>query len=405
MMKIVRLLYLTSESHPTFRSDVKVLFGKCLPKHGVFSDLVTSNAIDAGDKCDWGGGDVVLCNTSGEQSFRHHLVKGIHCLKAILRADKTLYDAIQVRDMPILAVFCLLFSRLTRVPFYYWASYPIPDGQIYRAKKTRKSRGFFRFLGLWLRGQIGRVALYQIVTRFSAHIFVQSEQMKKDFALLGVDNVKMTSVPMGVDIESIVVDQQDKDNAEVDVHKLVYLGTLERPREIQILFQMLALLSERIPDIKLILVGDTVDSNHRQWLKEQASASGVADLVTWTGWLPIKEAWRIVGEAEIGLSPFPRGYLLDSASPTKVPEYLALGLPVVCNDNPDQKKVIDESGAGYCVDYTPEDFARAVEALLSESKDSRRNRIAGGRSFVRQFRDYAVIAKELASTYHRLSNR
>ena len=79
--------------------------------------------------------------------------------------------------------------------------------------------------------------------------------MKKDFALLGVDNVKMTSVPMGVDIESIVVDQQDKDNAEVDVHKLVYLGTLERPREIQILFQMLALLSERIPDIKLILVG------------------------------------------------------------------------------------------------------------------------------------------------------
>ena len=64
--------------------------------------------------------------------------------------------------------------------------------------------------------------------------------------------------------------------------------------------------------------------HHLPLVGQQAKAAGVADHVLWTGWLPMGEGWRYVRAAEVGLSPFPRGFLLDSASPTKVPEYLAL---------------------------------------------------------------------------------
>lgn len=47
----------------------------------------------------------------------------------------------------------------------------------------------------------------------------------------------------------------------------------------------------------------------------------------------MREGWRYARAAEVGLPPIPRGLLLDLSSPTKVPELLALGVSIVCNDN------------------------------------------------------------------------
>ena len=120
-----------------------------------------------------------------------------------------------------------------------------------------------------------------------------------------------------------------------------------------------------------------------------------------TGWLPTAQAWQIIRSAEVALSPFPRGELLDSASPTKVPEYLALGIPVVCNDNPDQQATIDACGAGSCVPFTAADFAAAVLYWLRLSADERSQRLLVGKDHVRQHRDYPLLAQELAREYDR----
>ena len=41
---------------------------------------------------------------------------------------------------------------------------------------------------------------------------------------------------------------------------LVYLGTLERTRHIERLFEMMALLRTRVPDARLVLVGDAEEA-------------------------------------------------------------------------------------------------------------------------------------------------
>ena len=103
----------------------------------------------------------------------------------------------------------------------------------------------------------------------------------------------------------------------------------------------------------------------------------------------------------MGLSPFPRGYLLDSASPTKAIEYMALGLPVIVNDNPDQAQVIRESGEGLCVSLEPGAFAGALLELLG---DPARRREMGekGRRYVVKVRGYDKLAETVAATYKRL---
>jgi glycosyltransferase involved in cell wall biosynthesis len=108
---------------------------------------------------------------------------------------------------------------------------------------------------------------------------------------------------------------------------------------------------------------------------------------------------RYVRAAELGLSPIPRGPLLDVGSPTKVPEYLALGVPVVCNDNPDQQALIEASGAGRCVPYTAEDFARAVVELLRLGPEERRAMAERGRELVARERDYRQLASGVAARY------
>jgi glycosyltransferase involved in cell wall biosynthesis len=399
----MRLLFLTAETCPTFRADVNVLFGKYLPRHDIQSDIVAGKTPGTEGRVHWGGGEAYLCDVSGGQAKKH--IKTLwHGVRHLFRAKRARYQAIQVRDMPVLAAIGLLAARFKGLPFYYWMSFPMPEGQIALANKRGLSAGLMKFLFPWLRGRVGRFLLYRVVLPGADHVFVQSDRMKEDMVAQGIDPEKMTPVPMGVDIADIDLEQlaRTDDPRLAGRRVLVYLGTQDRPRHIEVLFEMLALLKEKVPDLLLVLVGDTEDEVHRNWLRQQAVSAGVSDDVLWTGWLPMKEGWRYITAAEVGLSPFPRGFLLDSASPTKVPEYLALGIPVVCNDNPDQASVIGSSGAGYCVPYTAEEFADAVLAILDADDERRRAMREGGMSFVTQQRDYRMLGESLALQYEGL---
>jgi glycosyltransferase involved in cell wall biosynthesis len=258
-----------------------------------------------------------------------------------------------------------------------------------------------KYMFPWVRGRVGRFLLYRVVLPGANHVFVQSERMKQDMIARGIKAEKMTPVHMGVDLEAMRPEEiVPADDARLAGRRvLVYLGTLDRPRRIEVLFDMLVRVRRQIPEALLVLAGDTQDDVHRDWLKHQSELAGVAKHVVWTGWLPMRQGWQYVRAAEVGLSPFPRGFLLDSASPTKVPEYLALGVPVVCNDNPDQQAFIEASGGGVCVPYTAEDFAQAVLQLLAHDSSVRIKMLERGSSLVLGQRAYQTIAAHIAVTY------
>lgn len=396
----IRLLFLTAETCPTFRADVNVLFGKYLPRHGIQSDIVAGRTPGPAENAQWGGGDTALCDVEGGATKKH--IKTLwHGIRHLFRADRSRYQAIQVRDMPVLAAFGLLAARIKGLPFYYWMSYPMPEGQIELARERRLSAGLMKFLFPWVSGRVGRILLYRVVLHWADHVFVQSDRMKEDMVARGVSPIRMTPVPMGVDLEAVRLEGiPPSDDPRLKARRvLVYLGTLDRPRRIEILFEMLAQVRKQMPEALLVLAGDTADDVHRAWLQQQAAVLGVADAVIWTGWLPMKEGWRYVRAGEIALSPFPRGFLLDSASPTKVPEYLALGVPVVCNDNPDQAKIIHECGAGLCVPYTGEAFAAAVLNMLRKGDAGVSQSLPSGTDYIRTQRSYERISLMVAGVY------
>lgn len=392
----MRLLYLTAEEWPTFRADIMVLFGKYLPRFGIYSDLLTEASFTQA-MSPWPGGKAITCQVPSNRAA-HYIVKFLYQCKVLLTTNYDEYAAVQVRDMTIIALMALMMCAIKKKPFFYWLSYPQSEGQIQRAK-ARGMRAGMKYWFPLLQGLVGKWLLYRVILPKSDHIFVQSNNMLEALAKHGISPTKMTPVPMGVDIEAT---QQSLSPIQLDDFKnkrvLVYLGTLDRVRQIEFLFGMLAIVRQRVPNVLLVLAGDTEDAEHRAWLRRESQRLGVAESVHWTSWLPMQEAWRYVLAAEVGFSPFPRGYLLDMASPTKAVEYMAFGLPVVANDNPDQQQAIAESGAGLCVPMTTEAFANATIKLL-EDDQLRASMSVLGKQYIAQHRNYCQLAELLARAY------
>ena len=392
-------MYLTAEQWPTFRADITVLFGKYLPRFGIHCDLVTEASLSE-PQANWPAGRAILCQVPAFRAGQY-ISKFTHQTRVLLTADYTQYDAVQVRDMTFIALVALLMCALKKKPFFYWLSYPQSEGQIQRAG-ARGMRAGMKYWFPLLQGIVGKWLLYQIILPKADHIFVQSDNMRAALAVQGISTDKMTPVPMGVDVEALKQRPEPFPNPLLqDKRVLVYLGTLDKTRQIETLFDALKRIKTVTPNVLLVLVGDTEDDTHRAWLKEQANVYGVANDVLWTGWLPTEQAWRYVVSAELGLSPFPRGYLLDMASPTKAVEYMALGLPVVANDNPDQAKVIVDSGAGLCVSYTAEEFASAILTLLNDASMCAQMLVLG-KVYIAKHRSYLQLSHSLANHYHKL---
>lgn len=287
MPESMRLLCVTVGSWPIFHADVTVLFDKYLTRLSIRSDLVACYAPGLAAQT-WGGGEAFLGDVLGGQ-IKKHLKTLLHVWRQLRVIEPSHYDAIQVRNLPLPAALALWAARRKGLPFFYWMSYLMPEGQLARAHENGLFSGIRKFLFPWLRGQVGRFLLYKIVLPRADHVFVQSERMKQDMIALGVAVEKMTPVPMGVDLEVMNPESiSPSDDPRLASRRvLVYFGTLDPPRRIETLFEMLPLVRQSEPAARLVLVGETYDEEHRACLKSRAEQAGMAEHVLWTGWLPM----------------------------------------------------------------------------------------------------------------------
>jgi glycosyltransferase involved in cell wall biosynthesis len=147
-----------------------------------------------------------------------------------------------------------------------------------------------------------------------------------------------------------------------------------------------------MPEFRLMVIGEADEPSDRGWLQRHAVETGAARWVHFTGRLPFNQALALAQCAQVGLSPVPRSPLTEVGSPTKAVEYLACGLPVICNDQPDQAWVVEQSGGGRVVALDARAFADAIIATVSDPVAAQAQAEAG-RLWVKTHRDYEVLAR------------
>jgi glycosyltransferase involved in cell wall biosynthesis len=392
--KIFRMLGVSSDKYPPQRVDVAVLFGEELAGRGHRIDwiLQSDKACAHSYVAHWGGGSVWVgatdLGTSLLRRVRKHCLGIMHDTRLFALARGGNYDLIVAKDKFVAAIFAMIAARLSGKRFVYWLSYPFPEASLLGARD-----GTARYPILyWIRGICFSVMLYRILLPAAVHIFVQSEEMRRNVIAKGPWASKTTAVPMGVRVESFAaMASVERRMIPAGERCFLYLGALDNVRRLGFIIRVLAAVRKELPDVKLYLVGSADDPRDEQELLDEAQRLGVRSGVALVGQLPQSEALRYVAEADVCVSPIVPTPILNAGSPTKLIEYMAMGKAVVANDHPEQRLVIEQSGAGYCVPYQEEAFAAAVVALLF-APDLARAMGERGRVYAAEHRGYGIIA-------------
>jgi glycosyltransferase involved in cell wall biosynthesis len=157
--------------------------------------------------------------------------------------------------------------------------------------------------------------------------------------------------------------------------RVVYVGRISVGRGARELLALGAVLAD--DGVRVELVGEP-DADVRDELA-RAHADG---RVTWHGWLPNDRALEVVAGSVAGLSLLRDLPNYRASLPTKVVEYLAVGVPVVTTPLAQAVRLVEQSGGGVVVPF--EDVPAAAEAVrhLRDRPDEAAAMGARGRGLV-----------------------
>lgn len=397
----LKLLFVSRDLFPPFRVDVKDLFAKELVGRGHKVDwlLQSESACSKSYETSWFGGRAWVGRTDLGTTIIDRLKKHIYALAHDFRLFRLCrnndYDAIQVKDKFLAALLALTMARIKNLPFIYWLSYPFPEADLQSARDgTARYKWIYFF-----RGYVLRSVLYQLILPHADFVFVQSEQMKEDLASQGVPRDKLQPVPMGVSLDMYTLEHLStrQDLPTVKSPAVVYIGTLEKIRRMDFLVRAFAKVVLDLPSATLYVVGGG-DASDLELLKNEARKQNIASNVDFVGLVKHETALGYVYQADVCVSPFYPTPVLNSTSPTKLVEYMAMGRPVVANNHPEQQLVIEASSAGICVPWDESAFAGAIISLLKNPSKAKAMGKAG-RSYVENSRDYPKIADAVEQRY------
>jgi glycosyltransferase involved in cell wall biosynthesis len=385
---------LLRDALPTARVDVSVLFDRCLREQGIHTEYA-------------GHFEVSPARAPTKMQGRLWSVGGRQNPWSVWRQLRLVwriagqFDLVVVRDKPIIAAAAQWLTRRRGVPCAYWMSFPIPAGDKIGAVEHYRNGLWMRAAFVWTRAHLAQWVLDRVVLPRCAHLFVQSDAMRRVIlSSVSIDAESVSAVPMGVDetlLAAIRLEPVESPAGATVRPTIAYLGALDRPRRLNVLIDAFVRVKQKQPDARLWLIGASNHPGDTAWLKECARRAGVADAVEFRGSMPMANAWRLLRHATVCVSPVAPGPLYDVSSPTKMVEYLALGIPVVANDIPDQKLLLEQCGGGLCVPFEEAAFAEAILQLIGDETAARISAQASGKQ-VLQLRSYQVISAQVADT-------
>ena len=160
------------------------------------------------------------------------------------------------------------------------------------------------------------------------------------------------------------------------------------------------ILAGRKTGCVLALAGKFAPAEYESQLRAMPEFS----CVDYKGVLPLPQVTKLLQESMLGvclLLDVGQYWLLDNL-PTKVGEYMSMGLPTVIHGSPFNRRFIEEYHCGICVDPTNvQEVADAIRYLLDHPEEARQMGENGRRAVKERF-NWGVEAAKLLKLYQEL---
>jgi glycosyltransferase involved in cell wall biosynthesis len=404
------VLFLCAETFPPPYSFLENVFNRLLGERGFQTVWVMpSLEMNGIEEIEWAGSPVILIPKIRPESiidlgrcYWQHL-QWIKRAASLAVKQYGPFQMFQVRDDPAMAFVTWRLAIRFETPWVYQISH-LKEEETMMYSRMRIYGSPLKNL---IKGAVG-LFLRNFLLRRCSLVFPISEQMKETLSRYRIRPEAMTPLPEGVDTttDSERFDdekQRIREKLELGSKKIVtYVGTMSRFRQLDFLLKAFKLVLGQHPDTQLLMVGDGRTSEDLEWLKREAERLALKKNVTMTGWVPKTKVPAYIRISHLGVSPIPINQVYVNSSPIKLLEYLALGIPAVASDIPEQRKVLEESGGGKCVPWNVAEFASAISSILNLTESERCAIGQHGRAWVQKNRDFCVLAEKVYEAYERM---
>jgi glycosyltransferase involved in cell wall biosynthesis len=202
----------------------------------------------------------------------------------------------------------------------------------------------------------------RLACRFVHHVITVTPQWQQTLIDRGVPRAK-TSVVMNVADNRIFHPLPAPAKENNDFH-LIYHGTLARRYGVDLPIRALALLRDELPYLHLTIHGR---GDYLPELIALAEVLGVQSKVRFsTEYMPITELPHFIRHADVGIVPNRRDIFTDGILPTKLMEYVALGIPAIAARTPAIENYFDETMVSF---FQPDDAAELANRIRALSAD------------------------------------
>lgn len=276
-------------------------------------------------------------------------------------------DVLHVHDLPAVAS-ALSVARRRGIPVVYDMHENYPAA-----------------VGFWRRGAAARIL--QTPGRYRR--YERRAVTSVDRVVTVVDESRDRVISLGVDSSRVTTFTNVDDTEGVDVWQpaneaftVAYAGGFGPHRGLESLICAIGIASERIPGVRLVLMGS---GDGERKLRALVRDLGLDEAVEFTGWLDLEAMRERLAAAHVGAVPHLANEHTDSTVPHKLFQYMAMGLPVLVTDCAPLARVVRETGAGVVARSGDAESLASAIVELSDAHVARAASEAGLRAVAQRY--------------------
>lgn len=158
-------------------------------------------------------------------------------------------------------------------------------------------------------------------------------------------------------------------------------------------------IARRVPEVEVMFAGRFVPEGYEKVLRRVADDLGVSEHLRMEPLLAWRNSFDRTARAHVGcvfLEPNPN---YSVTHPNRLFEYMVCGVPVIAEDFPEMRRVVEDAKCGLLVDSCqPEAIVEAAVYLLTHTREAREMGLRGRRAVLERF-NYEAEARKLEELY------
>jgi glycosyltransferase involved in cell wall biosynthesis len=280
----------------------------------------------------------------------------LHLLRHPLR-----YELIHINNMPDFLVFAAVLPRLLGRPVIHDIHDLMPELYLEKFGRGKKH---------WVVRALE--AQERWAGRFASAVLTVEARLKDILSERGIPREKIHVLMNLPDDRIFAPRERTIAKAKEALFVIVYHGTLARRLGLDIAIEAVAKAKSAIPRMELRIIGAGEERSRLIGLRDQL---GLQNVVTFSdGFVPVEQIPAMIHDADIGLIPLRLCSGTDIMLPTKLLEYVNLGIPCIVPKTGTIARYLNEEMVAFFEAENPDSLAHAITELYRDP--DRRLRLA-----------------------------